>query len=146
MVTKEWGRDRIVAALKENTFGYQNISLPYGLETGGVNRSPAAELIFKEKLDGKSVFDLGCNHGYFCFFAEEHGATRVLGVDISSEHLRKARLLAEMRGSKATFERFDIEAGAIPGQFDYVLCLNVLHHLRNPLAALEKLIAATRES
>jgi hypothetical protein len=34
----------------------------------------------------------------------------------------------------------------IPDRFDYVLCLNVLHHLRNPLAVLDKLIRATRDS
>jgi hypothetical protein len=53
--------------------------------------------------------------------------------------------LAQSRGSIAQFERLDIEKQEIQGRFDYVLCLNVLHHLRNPLAVLEKLIAATQQ-
>ena len=47
--------------------------------------------------------------------------------------------------SKAQFETFNIERDTLDRQFDYVLCLNVLHHLRNPLATIDKLIAATRE-
>jgi SAM-dependent methyltransferase len=115
------------------------------LETGGVDRSGTAAAIFDESLDGKSVLDLGCKFGYFCFYAEEHGASKVLGADIDAENIRKSRLLGECRASKAEFKRIDIETAPIPGQFDYVLCLNVLHHLRNPVSALEKLIAATRQ-
>jgi predicted kinase len=84
-------------------------------------------------------------YGFFCFDAEDRGATHCVGADIDPENVRKCRLLAECRGSNAQFIHFDIETDDVPQQYDYVLCLNVLHHLRNPIGALEKLIRSTRE-
>ncbi len=135
----------IRALISANRFTYQNVPLPYGLETGGRDRSETARHILPADMAGKSLIDVGCMYGYFCFAAEERGATRTVGVDVDPENVRKSRLLAECRGSQAEFHQLDIETQPIDGQFDYVLCLNVLHHMRNPLSALERLIAATRE-
>ena len=33
-------------------------------------------------LEGKSVLDLGCGYGWHCKFAEEQGATKILGIDL----------------------------------------------------------------
>ncbi len=140
-----WSKEQIIAMLDENSFSYQNVPLPHGLETGGHDRSDTARAIFGEDVAGKSVFDLGCKYGYFCFAAEESGAVKIRGVDIEPENIRKSRLLAQSLGSIAQFERLDIEKQEIQDRYDYVLCLNVLHHLRNPLAVLEKLIVATRQ-
>jgi SAM-dependent methyltransferase len=93
----------------------------------------------------KSVLDIGCMYGFFCFEAERRGAARVLGIDADPENVRKCRLLGDCKGSAAEFLHLDIETEEIRGQFDYVLCLNVLHRLRNPLSALDKLVAAARE-
>lgn len=138
-------REYIEQVLSENEFGYQNVNLPFGLGTGGVDRTQTAQAIFNDNVKGKSVFDLGCRFGFFCFHAEELGAASALGTDIDPENIRKSKILAGIRDSKARFDVFDIEKNSIEGRYDYVLCLNVLHHLRNPLSALEKLIAATRE-
>src|SRR5690242_381830 len=32
-------------------------------------------------FDGKSVLDVGCNEGFFCFKAAAGGATKVVGID-----------------------------------------------------------------
>src|SRR5687767_4494713 len=108
-VPSEWSKDRIEQVLGANSFGYQNVPLPHGLDTGGDDRSGTAAVIFSEDLNGQSVFDLGCRFGYFCFFAEERGASRIRGVDIDPENIRKSRLLADMKGSAVQFDRFDIE-------------------------------------
>lgn len=39
----------------------------------------------------KDVLDLGCGFGWHCRYAAEHGAASVLGVDISSKMIAKAR-------------------------------------------------------
>jgi 2-polyprenyl-3-methyl-5-hydroxy-6-metoxy-1,4-benzoquinol methylase/predicted kinase len=140
-----WTEARVRELLATNAFTYQNVSLPYGLSTGGKDRSKTARAIFPDAMPGRSVFDVGCMYGFFCFDAEDRGATHCTGADIDPENVRKCRLLAECRGSAAEFIHFDIENEEIDGQFDYVLCLNVLHHLRNPIGVLEKLIRATRE-
>ncbi|MEX2298759.1 MAG: methyltransferase domain-containing protein [Dongiaceae bacterium] len=140
-----WTEARIRDLLATNAFTYQNVKLPHGLSTGGKDRSKTARAIFPAAMPGRSVFDIGCMYGFFCFEAEDRGATQCVGADIDPENVRKCRLLAEARGSKAQFVHFDIEGDEIPQQFDYMLCLNVLHHLRNPIGALEKMIRATRE-
>lgn len=141
-----WTQENVRDAIEKNSFSYQNVPLPFGLETGGKDRSETARSIFPDDLKSKSVLDVGCMYGYFCFAAEDRGAINCLGVDIDRENVRKSSLLAAIRGSSATFRHLDIEADAIPGSFDYVLCLNVLHHLRNPIASIDKLAAATRDT
>lgn len=140
-----WTREQVEQMLAADDFGYQNIELPYGLSTGGYDRSATAATIFPDDMRGKSVLDLGSKFGSFCFEALKRGADRVVGVDVDPDSIRKARLLADCLGVKASFEQFDIERDAIDDHFDFVLCLNLLHHMRNPLTLLEKLIAITDE-
>lgn len=40
-------------------------------------------------LKGLNIVDLGCGYGWFCRYGLEHGATHILGVDISSRMLEK---------------------------------------------------------
>lgn len=140
-----WSREQVEQMLREDDFSYQDIALPYGLSTGGVDRSATARAIFPDDMSGKSVLDLGAKFGYFCFEALRRGADRVVGVDVAPDSIRKARLLADCLGYKATFEQLDVESDPIEERFDYVLCLNLLHHLKNPIATLDKLIGITRE-
>ncbi len=142
---REWTKSQIEEILASRGLTYQDVKLPFGLSTGGTDRAETARAIIPSDMKGKSVFDLGCMYGFFCFEAEEAGAQRILGVDIEAVNVETCRILGDIRGSKAEFRQMDIEIDAMPGQFDYVLCLNVLHHMRNPLGVLEKLIAATRE-
>ena len=140
-----WTREQVEALLAEDDFKYQDIELPYGLSTGGYDRSATAKAIFPDDMRGKSVLDLGCKFGYFCFEALKRGADRVLGIDVDPDSVRKARRLADCLGLKAEFELLDIEKDSISETFDYTLCLNLLHHMRNPLAILEDLTAITRD-
>ncbi len=143
--TMSWSKDRIEEMLAQESMTYQNIELPFGLSTGGYDRSPTALKIFPQDMKGKSVLDLGCCLGYFGFEALKRGAERVVGYDMDPDNIRKARMLASCLGLPAEFRCADIEREPITEQFDFVLCLNVLHHLRNPLAVLDNLVSITRE-
>lgn len=131
--------------LRSEPFGYQRIELPHGMATSGDDRRATADLIFPADMTGKSVLDLGCNSGYFCFEALRRGATRVLGVDHSETAIRGARKLAECLGVEARFEVRDWSRSPVTESFDYVLALNVVHHLDDPLLALDHLTAICRE-
>jgi 2-polyprenyl-3-methyl-5-hydroxy-6-metoxy-1,4-benzoquinol methylase len=132
--------------LEADDFSYQRIELPYGLSTSGRHdRSSTARRIFPDDLSGKSVLDVGCRLGYFCFEALKRGAQRVVGVDIDPENVRKARLLADCLGFEARFEQLDIDREPIRESFDTVLALNLLHHLANPIGTLAQLAGITRE-
>ena len=140
-----WSEERVRKLVAEDSFSYQDIALPYGLSTGGADRSETARLVFEEDMRGKSVLDLGCRFGYFCFEALKRGAQRVVGVDVDPVAIQKARQLADILGAKVEFKVLDIEKDRIDERFDYILGLNVLHHLKNPIGVLDDLMSLTRE-
>lgn len=149
-MTKSPGRqpksaEDIDALLAGEEFRYQRVELPHGKSVGVRDRSSTAEAILPADLTGKSVLDIGCNYGALCFEAKKRGATRVVGVDVNADSLRRARLLAQCLGSDAEFRYHDVERQPFTEAFDYVLCLNVLHHVRDPLSLLDNLIGITRE-
>ncbi len=84
-----------------------------------------------------SVVDLGCFHGYFCFRAKEAGASKVDGLDLAEVVLVSARKIGELEGIDVTFSQWD-DSQDIP-QCDVTLCLNALHHFKDPLGCLGRI-------
>src|SRR5687767_4440209 len=54
-----WTREKIEELLRSERFDYQAIKLPYGLSTGGHDRSATARQIFPSSLNGETVLDIG---------------------------------------------------------------------------------------
>lgn len=129
--------------LAEEEFRYQKITFSGGITTEGDDRADTANLALPDTLAGKSVLDVGCRYGFFCFEAVRRGAKRVLGLDFDPDAIRKARKIEAIEGTGAQFRLFDAERDRMDEKFDYVLCLNLLHHLRDPIATLDRLIACT---
>ena len=102
-----------------------------------------------EDLTGWTVLDIGAWHGFFSFECERRGADRVLAVDrFAWDKFGMDGFLAEheRRGSRVEHRRADVhdlDPDEI-GQFDLVLLLGVLYHLRNPLQALERIRHVTK--
>ncbi|MGE5561425.1 MAG: class I SAM-dependent methyltransferase [Chloroflexota bacterium] len=85
-------------------------------------------------LRGRSVLDLGCGFGWFCRWARENGAARVLGVDISERML--ARAVADTSDPAIVYQRADLEQIELPSQaYDLVYSSLVFHYV----AGLERL-------
>ena len=102
-----------------------------------------------ENLTGWTVLDLGAWHGFFSFECERRGADRVLAVDnyAWNEFGMDEFLSAHERlGSNVEHHRVDVHDldPAEVGEFDLVLMLGVFYHLRNPLAALERIRRVTK--
>ena len=101
-----------------------------------------------DDLTGWSVLDIGAWHGYFSFECERRGADRVLAIDrFAWDRYGMQEFLAarERLESRVEYQRLDVhelDADRI-GQFDLVLLLGVFYHLRNPLAALERIARVT---
>jgi 2-polyprenyl-3-methyl-5-hydroxy-6-metoxy-1,4-benzoquinol methylase len=140
-----YSRERIEEVLQREAWEYHRVDLPYGLSTPGPDRRSTADVIFPPRLDGKTVLDVGCALGYFCFEAERRGAARVVGVEIKESRLRQARLLKEIKESRVEFLHRDVVTTPLEEEFDYVCCLNVFHHLTEPIHALRSLSRITRE-
>jgi tRNA (mo5U34)-methyltransferase len=94
-----------------------------------------------QNLAGASVLDIGCNGGFYSIQMKRRGAGRVMGIDVDDRYLNQARFAAETLGVHIEFEKRSVyEVDKIAGQFDYVLFMGVLYHLRYPLFALDNVI------
>ena len=88
------------------------------------------------RLQGVTVVDLGCGFGWFCRWAREQGAVRVLGLDVSENMLARARSETAdpaIAYTRADLEQFDLARGA----FDLASSSLALHYI----ADLERLLA-----
>lgn len=92
-------------------------------------------------LRGATVLDIGCNGGFYSLEMKRRGASRVLGIDICDRYLEQARLASRTLGLEIELEKRSVyEVDQIAGQFDFVLFMGVVYHLRYPLYALDKVV------
>ncbi len=100
-----------------------------------------------DDLRGKTVLDVGCNGGFYSFEMKRRGAARVLGVDHDAVYLDQARFARDQLNLDVDFVQgdvYDIDRIVGDEQFDYVVFMGVLYHLRHPLYALEKVARVVR--
>jgi tRNA (mo5U34)-methyltransferase len=89
-------------------------------------------------LRGWSVLDIGCNAGFYSQEMKRRGASRVLGIDTDERYLAQARFAADVEGLDIEFRDMSVyEIDKLGEQFDLVLFMGVLYHLRYPLLALD---------
>ncbi len=138
-------RDELQQLIADPIFEYQKVQLPYGLETTGQERTKTLPLIFPPSLEGKSVLDVGCALGYFCFEAEARDAARIVGLERMERRFEAAWLLGRIKSSKAEFLFHDVQEDRLDEPFDVVLLLNVIHHLCQPFRVISRLARITRE-
>lgn len=129
---------------------WHDIELPFGVLTcsrSTGNLQPNHNVIKWKKikpylnLAGGKIIDLGCNEGYYCIEALREGAARVVGVDINSHRLDKARFVVEVLGidsieyiQKSVYELTTEHLGE---NFDLALCLGLLHRVPDPFGIIQ---------
>ena len=128
---------------------WHSIDLGRGQVTPGVHSLAELQGLYDslklpEDMTGQSLLDIGCWDGFYTFEAERHCA-RVTSVDC----WRPNNFFAAGKAlqSQAEFHElnvYDISKDKI-GAFDIVLFMGVLHHLRHPLLALERVCEVTRD-
>jgi cyclopropane fatty-acyl-phospholipid synthase-like methyltransferase len=94
-------------------------------------------------LAGKTVLDVGCGSGRFCFAYAQHGAKHVLGVDFASTMIDLARDYAKRLGVE---DRCEFRVGKFPdavpeGPFDASTAIGFFDYIDDPVA----IIRAMRE-
>ena len=88
-------------------------------------------------LSGRRVLDLGCGFGWHCLYAAEHGASRVVGTDLSEKMLAAARI--RCAHPAVAYERAAMEDLSYPpGSFDVVLSSLALHYVEDFAGIVEK--------
>jgi tRNA (mo5U34)-methyltransferase len=133
---------------------FHNLHLPDGRETAPdhpLGDFPAfkwRELapFVPADLDGWTALDIGCNAGFYSFELARRGA-RVTGLELDAHYLRQAHWAA---GQFGLSDRVELRQGTVyelvdtDEQWDLVLFMGVLYHLRHPLLALDAVAASTR--
>ena|SRR5580698_1424690 len=81
-------------------------------------------------LQGRRILDLGCGFGWFCRWAREQGAERVLGFDVSENMLNRA--IETTSDDGIVYERHDLEGIELAeDSFDLVFSSLTLHYIEN---------------
>jgi len=140
----------------------------YGLTNGKVT-SMVEKIMMPDDFTDKSVLDIGAVDGLYSFEAEKRNAKRVLAVDgqawnpnntITSNTAKNgytgttykqgfnlARKLLNSKVEDMYIEDFEEGLNVeTVGQFDVVLCLGVLYHMKYPFKFLHKLKEMTKET
>ncbi len=101
-----------------------------------------------QPLAGKSVMDVGCGSGRFCFEYAKHGATRVLGVDFASGMIDIANELARDFGVQ---EQCEFRVGTFPQiindsdlPFDASTANGFFDYVAEPIPIIAKMREMTR--
>jgi tRNA (mo5U34)-methyltransferase len=93
-----------------------------------------------QDLRQMSVLEVGCNAGFYAFEMKKRGAHRVVGIDTDLHYLRQAEFIREWLQLDVEFRHLSVyRVEELREQFDIVLFLGVLYHLRYPLLALDLL-------
>lgn len=103
----------------------------YGFCTG---RAPATGAV--------RVLDAGCGTGVGTeYIAHLNPQAEITGIDLSDRALETARERCRRSGAKnAQFQTLSIyDVGQLPGSFDWINCVGVLHHMADPQAGLQAL-------
>ena len=109
-----------------------------GLE--GAPEWPALRSLLPD-LRGSGVLDLGCGFGWFCRWARQQGAARVLGIDVSERMLAQAR--ATTQDPAVTYARANMEDLELAvGPFDLAYSSLALHYVEN----LDRLVGVAHQS
>jgi tRNA (mo5U34)-methyltransferase len=102
------------------------------------------ELCGRKDLKGLRVLDIACNAGHWSLQALNSGAEYVLGIDARPMHIEQSELVRDALGldpARLQYRLMNIYdlSPDIVGTFDVCLAFRILHHLRHPLLAIERI-------
>jgi tRNA (mo5U34)-methyltransferase len=140
-------RDETGRRIAELAPWFHNLHLPSGHQTAPdhpLGDFPAfkwaqIEPHIATDLRGARALDIGCNAGFYSFELAARGAD-VLAIDVDSHYLEQARWAAGRLdpGGRVEFRRLTVyDLARLEEQFDLILFLGVLYHLRHPLLAID---------
>jgi tRNA (mo5U34)-methyltransferase len=148
------------AAVEAYPYWYHTLELAPGVVTPGrVDLRPIVDRLPWPEVEGRRCLDVGTCDGFYAFELERRGAAEVVATDIRdrsswdwppmeegerapffrSETGRGFRLAHEVLGSSVRREEinvYDLSHDRL-GEFDVVICGGLLHHVRDPIRALE---------
>src|SRR4051812_42919650 len=147
MSTLEEPRSRVHPEAKALGPWFHNLHLPDGTQTcpnhwlGDFPSFKWEQLgpHLPQDLNGWSCLDIGCNAGFYTFELAKRGAT-VMGIDLDDRYLRQAKWAAKQFSvqDQVRLERMQVyDLARHAEQFDLILFMGVLYHLRYPMLGMD---------
>lgn len=92
-------------------------------------------------LSGKRVLDIGAWNGCFSFECERRGAAEVVALSLKNPEVTGFNKIKNLLDSKIIYVQDSVYTLSpdVLGDFDIVLFLGVLYHLRYPLLAVDRI-------
>ena len=130
--------------LKKRLVGIANIgkwgpfmnyhSIPELEISGGRDNEKRIKELHLDEIDfkGKTVLDIGCSEGFFCRYAMDRGAKRVLGLDLPGVVKPTEELTYFLGYNNIDYQGLDLKTESIQERFDIVLFLSMVHHVGLP--------------
>jgi ubiquinone/menaquinone biosynthesis C-methylase UbiE len=95
----------------------------------GAAEWPAIRALLPD-LNNMRIVDLGCGFGWFARWAKEHGAARVLGLDLSENMIGRAK--AETRNQDIHYSISDLDRVELSeASFDFAYSSLALHYVED---------------
>ncbi len=111
------------------------------------------KVVIEDKLKDKQevkVLDIGCGDGGDIFrwaFSFKNKNVEFFGLELSDPFVRFAKEVVKKKNlENCSFEKMDVEKDGIKGKFDLVLVSEVLEHLKDPKALLERINSILNKS
>lgn len=89
---------------------------------------------------GTRVLDFGCGHGRDGLGCAQHGAA-VTFTDISPRLLKGVQEYCDAHDTVISTYQITEAIPTIPGQYDIIICKDVLEHVKHPVELLEQLVS-----
>ena len=126
---------------------YQKIHLKRGITTPGKLNTDSRIVWFNEfNFSNKTVLDIGCNSGQYCFYAKQAGAKSVTGLDVDKNRIYQAKMLSLNEDIKVDFHLAGIDQATSFGMFDIVICIAVVTEVENIFMALRSIRDVTKKT
>lgn len=130
-------KDKLSNLMKKKELHYQSVILPYnnksysGYDSIPENRDSSFLPLLNQDLRDKSVLDIGAALGNFLFIAERYGANRLYGIEMNESRYNGAIMIGNILNSNTKFFNTSFNKDLFEEQLDFVLCLNVIHHIED---------------
>jgi 2-polyprenyl-3-methyl-5-hydroxy-6-metoxy-1,4-benzoquinol methylase len=104
---------------------------------------PRPDIQAQLEVPGARVLDVGCGAGALAAALKAAGAAHVAGIEMNGPAATQAREIVDVLVEGSIL---DVPLPFAPGEFDYVIFADVLEHLRDPDAALERCLPFLAET
>lgn len=96
-----------------------------------------------KSLEGRSVLEMGFGNGSLLYHVGAYGPSRLSGIELGDTIEQTRHNLGHLPPGMLDLHRGDLTIAQL-GEFDFVYCIGVLHHLESPRAGFESVLRHTK--